>query len=57
MSNFKVSKKDAISDSRSTVNDLHERKMDFFEEEFKKLDKSSFMFGYSSAISFALSLM
>lgn len=39
MSNFKVSKKDAISDNRSTVNDLHERKMDFFDEEFKKLDK------------------
>jgi hypothetical protein len=37
MSNFKISKKDFISDSRTTLNDLHEKKMKIFESESKKL--------------------
>jgi hypothetical protein len=38
MTNFKLSKRDALSDTRSSVNELHEKKMDYFEKENKNLN-------------------
>jgi hypothetical protein len=37
MSTFKLSKKDAVSDTRSNIYDLHEKKLESFEAEKKKL--------------------
>ena len=37
MSTFKLSKKDAVSDTRSNIYDLHQKKLEFFESEKKKL--------------------
>ena len=37
MSTFKLAKKDALSDTRSNIYDLHEKKLEYFESEKKKL--------------------
>jgi hypothetical protein len=37
MSNFKLAKKDAVSDTRTNIYDLHEKKLEYFESEKKKL--------------------
>jgi len=37
MATFKLSKKDALSDTRSNIFDLHEKKLEYFELEKKKL--------------------
>ena len=34
MSTFKLSKKDAVSDTRTNIYDLHERKISYFEKEY-----------------------
>jgi hypothetical protein len=39
MSTFKLSKKDAVSDTRTNIYDLHERKISYFEKEKGKLDE------------------
>jgi hypothetical protein len=39
MSTFKISKKEHLSDTRSTINDLHEKRMSYFEQERAKLDE------------------
>jgi len=39
MANFKLSKKDAVSDNRSSLNELHEKKMNYFDQEIKNIDK------------------
>ena len=38
MANFKLAKKDALSDTRSNIYDLHDRKLDFFESEKKNIN-------------------
>jgi hypothetical protein len=38
MANFKVSKKDALSDTRTNIYDLHEKKLEYFESEKSKLN-------------------
>ena len=38
MANFKVSKKDALSDTRTNIYDLHEKKLEYFELEKSKLN-------------------
>ena len=38
MASFKLSKKDHVTDTRSSLNELHDRKMDLFDQEFKKLN-------------------
>jgi len=37
MATFKLAKKDAVSDTRTNIFDLHEKKLDYFETEKKKL--------------------
>jgi len=37
MATFKLAKKDAVSDTRTNILDLHEKKLDYFETEKKKL--------------------
>ena len=37
MAKFKISKKDFISDNRTTLDDLHEKKMSYFEKEYIQL--------------------
>lgn len=37
MSNFKVAKRDALSDTRTNIYDLHEKRLEYFESEKKKL--------------------
>ena len=37
MATFKLSKKDALSDTRTNINDLHEKKIEYFESEKNKL--------------------
>ena len=37
MSNFKLAKKDHLTDTRSNIYDLHEKKLEYFETEKKKL--------------------
>jgi hypothetical protein len=37
MATFKLAKKDAVSDTRSNIFDLHEKKLEYFESEKKKL--------------------
>ena len=37
MSTFKLAKKDALSDTRSNIYDLHEKKLEYFESEKKKI--------------------
>ena len=39
MSTFKLAKKDALSDTRSNIYDLHEKKLEYFESEKKKLNE------------------
>ena len=36
MATFKLAKKDAVTDSRSNIYDLHEKKLEQFETEKKK---------------------
>ena len=38
MANFKVAKKDALSDTRTNIYNLHEKKLEYFESEKKKLN-------------------
>ena len=38
MANFKLAKKDALSDTRSSVYDLHDKKLEYFESEKKNLN-------------------
>jgi len=38
MSSFKITKKNALSDNRSNIYDLHEKKLEYFNTERKKLD-------------------
>ena len=38
MSSFKLAKKDAVSDTRSNIYDLHEKKIEYFESEKNKLN-------------------
>ena len=44
MATFKLAKKDAVSDTRTNIYDLHEKKLEYFESEKKKLD------GYISSL-------
>ena len=37
MATFKLAKKDAVSDTRTNIYDLHEKKLEYFELEKKKL--------------------
>jgi hypothetical protein len=39
MASFKLSKKDHVTDTRSSLNELHDRKMDFFDQEHNNLNK------------------
>ncbi len=39
MASFKVAKKDALSDTRTNIYDLHEKKLEYFESEKEKLDE------------------
>ena len=39
MANFKVAKKDALSDTRTNIYDLHEKKLEYFESEKNKLQE------------------
>ena len=39
MATFKLSKKDALSNTRTNINDLHEKKLEYFESEKNKLDE------------------
>jgi hypothetical protein len=39
MANFKVAKKDALSDTRTNIYDLHEKKLEYFESEKNKLEE------------------
>lgn len=39
MASFKVAKRDALSDTRTNIYDLHEKKIEYFELEKKKLEK------------------
>ena len=39
MANFKVAKKDALSDTRTNIYDLHEKKLEYFESEKNKLSE------------------
>jgi hypothetical protein len=39
MANFKVAKKNAVSDTRTNIYDLHEKKLEFFEIEKKNIKK------------------
>ena len=43
MSNFKLAKKDAVSDTRSNIYDLHEKKIEYFESEKSKLNEYIFL--------------
>jgi len=38
MANFKLAKKDALSDTRSNIYDLHDKKLEYFEQEKKNLN-------------------
>jgi len=38
MASFKLAKKDAVTDTRSSVYDLHDKKMEYFEQEKKNLN-------------------
>ena len=38
MATFKLAKKDAVSDTRTNIYDLHEKKIEYFESEKNKLD-------------------
>ena len=42
MSNFKVAKKDALSDTRTNIYNLHEKKLEYFESEKNKILSSNF---------------
>ena len=35
MANFKLAKKDALSDTRTNIYDLHEKRLEYFESEKK----------------------
>ena len=37
MATFKLAKKDAVSDTRTNIYDLHEKKLEYFESEKQKL--------------------
>jgi hypothetical protein len=39
MANFKLAKKDALSDTRTNIYDLHDKKMEYFETEKSKLNE------------------
>ena len=39
MANFKLSKKNAVSDTRTNIVDLYDKKLEFFDEEKKNLKK------------------
>jgi len=39
MANFKIAKKDALSDTRTNIYDLHEKKLEYFESEKSKLNE------------------
>ena len=39
MATFKLAKKDAVSDTRTNIYDLHEKKIEYFESEKNKLDE------------------
>jgi hypothetical protein len=38
MANFKLAKKDALSDTRTNIYDLHEKRLEYFESEKNKLN-------------------
>ena len=38
MANFKLAKKDAVSDTRSSVYDLHDKKLEYFDQEKQNLN-------------------
>ena len=39
MANFKLAKKDALSDTRTNIYNLHEKKLEYFESEKEKIDE------------------
>ena len=42
MANFKVAKRDALSDTRTNIYDLHEKRLEYFENEKSSLHDHSF---------------